>query len=68
MKISFAAFLKDYVKADDQVIAYFRNFVTGYAGAQIDAIPAWLALQSGRTLEVYWEGQQGPDSSGLGGH
>ncbi len=67
LKISFAAFLKDYVKADDQVIAYFRNFVTGYAGIQIDAIPAWLALQSGPFLETYWEGQQGPTRAALEG-
>jgi spermidine dehydrogenase len=60
MKMSFQTFLIDHVKVEGQVIDFFRTFVTGGFGIQIDAIPALLALNSSRFLDVYWDGQQGP--------
>ncbi len=67
MKMSFQTFLKDYVKVDSQVIDFFRTFVTGGFGVQIDAIPALLALGSGRFLNIYWDGQQGPTRAAVKG-
>ena len=66
-KMSFQTFLKDHVKVDRQVIDFFRTFVTGGFGAQIDAIPAMMALMTTDFLEVYWDGSQGPTHAALKG-
>jgi spermidine dehydrogenase len=67
MKMSFQTFLKEHVKVDQQVIDFFRTFVTGGFGAQIDAIPAMLALNTSDFLKVYWDGSQGPTHAALKG-
>lgn len=66
-KMTFQAFLQDYVKVDPQVVAYFKTFVSGGFGAQIDAIPAIAALMVGGVMQAYWEGQQGPTSAAAEG-
>lgn len=67
-KISFREFLQDVAKVDPQVVAYFKSFISGGFGAQIDAIPALMALSAGgRFLKIYWEGQQGPTSAAMEG-
>ena len=65
--MSFDRFLREYAKVDPQVVAYFRTFVTGGFGAQIDAIPALTALGLDGFLDVYWDGQQGPTTAAIEG-
>jgi spermidine dehydrogenase len=67
LKMSFQRFLQEHVKVDQQVIEFFRTFVSGGFGVQIDAIPALLALTSGQFLNTYWDGQQGPTGAALTG-
>lgn len=57
--MSFQTFLEDYVKVDQQVVAYFKTFIAGGFGAQIDVTPALFALQTINFLEKYWEGAHG---------
>jgi len=45
--ISFADFLKDIAKVDDQVIAYFETCTSGGYGVGIDAISAYSVILSG---------------------
>lgn len=66
-KMSFQTFLQDYAKVDPQVVAYFKSFVSGGFGVQIDAIPAIAALQTAPFLVNYWEGQQGPSTAAAEG-